>query len=71
MNRRMMKMLIESETDGILSDAIVLQADDGLSAVDCLRSEIAEGRVVDFVLMDFVMVRISSDYVYFAYLCIS
>lgn len=60
MNRRMIKMLIESETDGIFPDAIVLQADDGVSAVECLRSENAEGRTIDFVLMDFIMVRISS-----------
>lgn len=53
-------MLIESDTDGILPGAIVLQADDGVSAVECLRSEIAEGRTIDFVLMDFIMVRISS-----------
>ena len=34
----------------------LLEADDGISAVESLRSEMAAGRKVDFVLIDFVMV---------------
>ena len=34
----------------------VIEADDGSTAVEALRSEMAAGRPVDFVLMDFVMV---------------
>ena len=58
MNRKMMAKIISSEKRcGRLAAAELLEADDGISAVETLRSEMAAGRTVDFVLMDFVMVR--------------
>ena len=49
--------LIESEKKGPLHGARLLEADDGTTAVETLRRELAEGRQVDFVLLDYVMVR--------------
>ena len=49
--------IIESEKKGRLKDARLLEADDGTTAVEMLRQELSEGRKVDFVLMDYVMVR--------------
>ena len=57
MNRKVMARIINGEKRGRLSRVDLLEADDGLTAVEALRSEMAAGRVVDFVLMDFVMVR--------------
>ena len=56
LNRKVVVRLIESEKKGRLKNARLLEADDGASAVDTLRRELSEGRQVDFVLMDYVMV---------------
>ena len=70
MNRKVMAKIIESEkgcgfnVGGSTNESSslpnlqvrLLEADDGVSAVEILRSEIAAGRTVDMVLMDFVMV---------------
>ncbi len=71
MNRKVMAKIIESEKGcGFNGGGVgtnessslpnlqvrLLEADDGVSAVEMLRSEIAAGRTVDMVLMDFVMV---------------
>ena len=53
----MIARLIESEKKGPLQNARLLEADDGTTAVGTLQRELAEGRQVDFVLMDYVMVR--------------
>ena len=51
--------IIESEKKGRLQNARLLEADDGTTAVEVLRRELSEGRKIDFVLMDYVMVRYS------------
>ena len=51
-----MGKIIGSADSGPFVDAVLLEADDGLTALDVLRSEMAAGRQVHFVLMDFVMV---------------
>ena len=57
MNRKIMVRLLESERNSRLSDAHIQEADDGLTAVEALRSEMAEGGAgFDFILMDFIMV---------------
>ena len=56
MNRKVMARIISGEQRGRLAVIELLEADDGISAVETLRSEMAAGRTVDFVLMDFVMV---------------
>jgi hypothetical protein len=48
--------IIESEKTGRLKNARILEADDGTTAVEMLRREMSEGRKIDFVLMDYVMV---------------
>lgn len=57
LNRKVVVRLIESVKSGPLKNARLLEADDGTSAVETMRQELAEGRKVDFVLMDYVMVR--------------
>eukprot|EP00597_Dinobryon_sp_UTEXLB2267_P019082 CAMPEP_0201105420 /NCGR_PEP_ID=MMETSP0812-20130820/45790_1 /ASSEMBLY_ACC=CAM_ASM_000668 /TAXON_ID=98059 /ORGANISM="Dinobryon sp., Strain UTEXLB2267" /LENGTH=1046 /DNA_ID=CAMNT_0047365263 /DNA_START=202 /DNA_END=3342 /DNA_ORIENTATION=+ len=59
LNRKVVVKLIESEKNGRLQNARLLEADDGTSAVEMLRQEMAAGRMVDFVLMDFVMIRMN------------
>ena len=51
-----MAKIIGSAESGPFVGAVLLEADDGLAAVELLRSEKAVGRQVHFVLMDFVMV---------------
>ena len=57
LDRRMTAKLIESEKGGWLKNARLLEAEDGFTAVEALRRELQEGRQVDFVLMDYVMVK--------------
>ena len=49
--------LIESEKGGWLKNARLMEAEDGTTAVEALRRELQEGRQVDFILMDYVMVK--------------
>ena len=52
--------MVESQANAaVLGGCTVLEADDGTSALDVMRSEAAAGRVLDFVLMDFVMVHMN------------
>ena len=55
MNRKIMAKIIEADKRGPLESAVLLEADDGVTAVEILRSEMTAGRRLDFVLMDFVM----------------
>lgn len=57
LNRKVVLKLIESVKSGPLKNSRLLEADDGTTAVATLRQELSEGRQVNFVLMDFVMVR--------------
>ena len=50
-------MLESSANKAVLGDVSILEADDGSTAVDVLRSETEAGRAVDLVLMDYVMVK--------------
>ena len=43
----------------VLGDCNILEADDGCTALDVMRSEIEADRAVDFVLMDYVMIRMN------------
>ena len=52
--------MVESQTNAaVLGGCVVLEADDGTTALDVMRSEAAAGRVIDFVLIDFVMVHMN------------
>ena len=53
-----MRRMVESQTNAaVFGDCTVLEADDGTTALDVMRSEAVAGRVIDFVLIDFVMVH--------------
>ena len=58
MNRKIMAKIIEGDRSGSLESAVLLEADDGVTAVEILCAEMAAGRRLDFVLMDFVMASI-------------
>ena len=60
LNRKVIVKIIESEKKGRLQNARLLEADDGTTAVEVLRRELSEGRKIDFVLMDYVMVRLGT-----------
>lgn len=43
----------------ILDNCSILEADDGCTALDVMRSEMAGGRRIHLVLMDFIMVHMN------------
>lgn len=58
LNRKVtLRLLLSDKSQRRLQQAEVLQADDGLSAVQLLRAEQQAGRAIQLVLMDFVMLR--------------
>lgn len=54
MNRKIIKRMIESETS-LMPNVVIIEADDGSTAVEAMKADIAAGDVFDCVLMDFVM----------------
>jgi CheY-like chemotaxis protein len=58
MNRKLISKIIGGERRGRLAAAEILEADDGDTALELLRAELQGGRLVDIVLMDFVMVAV-------------
>ena len=52
-------MLESPANAAVLGACTVLEADDGTTALEVMRNETAAGRVIDFVLIDFVMVRMN------------
>ena len=61
MNVKVVAKLIEGEKVGVFANATLLTADDGTSAVEQLKNEMAAGRAVHFILMDFIMAMHSSS----------
>ena len=58
LNIKVVARLIEGEKVGPFAHATLLTADDGTTAVEQLRTEMAAGRAVHFILMDFIMVSV-------------
>ena len=52
-------MLERQDNVSVLGVCDVIEADDGITGLDALRSELAEGRTVDLVLLDFVMIHMN------------
>jgi len=52
-------MLESSVNRSVLGECSILEADDGSTALDVMRSEMAADRAIDFVLMDYVMIRMN------------
>jgi len=59
LNRKVLRRQIQSDSSGIWKNAVVKEANDGLTALDVMRSNMEAGECFDFVLLDFVMVRIN------------
>ena len=53
----MLVRLIETEkTVGRFMNAIILEADDGATAIEMVRTALENGERFDFILMDYIMV---------------
>eukprot|EP01035_Chromulina_nebulosa_P032235 gene32235-biopygen20774 len=52
-------MLESNVNKSVLGDCTILEADDGCTALDVMRSETEADRVIDFVLMDYVMIHMN------------
>lgn len=52
-------MLTSSTNAGMFGNCSLLEADDGLTALEVLRNEILNERKVDVVLMDYVMIKMN------------
>ena len=60
--RKIVKRMLESNANKSIlgEECTILEADDGSTALDLMRSETEVGRrAVDFVLMDYVMIRMN------------
>jgi CheY-like chemotaxis protein len=60
--RKIVKRMLESNANKSIlgEECTILEADDGSTALDLMRSSETEvGRAVDFVLMDYVMIRMN------------
>ena len=55
----MNRMLTSSVNKSVLGDCVVIEADDGSTALDIMRRESAAGKGFDMVLMDYVMVHMN------------
>ena len=55
----MRRMLNSSINRAVLGDCSLLEADDGFTALDVMRREMEADRAIDFVLMDYIMVRMN------------
>ena len=59
-NRKIVRRMVESRANvAIFAGCSILEADDGRTALDVMRSEMAAGRVIHLVLMDFIMVHMN------------
>ena len=52
--------MIESKTTiAVFGNCAIVEADDGRTALDVMRSEMEAGRTIQLVLMDFIMVHMN------------
>ena len=59
-SRKIVRRMLESSANkSLLGDCSILEADDGSTALDVMRSEIEADRAIDFVLLDYVMIRMN------------
>lgn len=52
----MLARIIESERTGAMADAVIVEADDGLTAIQAVRDNFDESKAFHVVLMDNIMV---------------
>ena len=52
-------MLERKENVAILGEYFVIEADDGITGLDAMRTELAEGRGIDLVLIDYIMINMN------------
>ena len=52
----MLVRLIETEKSGRFVNALILEADDGATAIEMVRSAQESGEGFDYILMDYIMV---------------
>ena len=52
-------MLERKENVAVLGEYFVMEADDGITGLDVMRTELAEGRGIDLVLVDYIMINMN------------
>ena len=52
-------MVERIENTAVFGDCIILEADDGLTALGIMRKEAQNGRAIDIVLMDYIMINMN------------
>ena len=58
--RKILRRMIESKTTiAVFGNCTIVEADDGRTALDVMRSEMEAGRTIQLVLMDFIMVHMN------------
>ena len=58
--RKIVRRMLESNVNkSVLGDCTILEADDGCTALDVIRTETEADRQIDYVLMDYVMIRMN------------
>ena len=57
----MRRMLESNVNKSVLGDCTILEADDGCTALDVMRTETEADRAIDYLLMDYVMIRMNGS----------
>ena len=52
-------MLERKDNVSVLGEYAVIEADDGVTGLDAMQRELAEGRGIDLVLIDYIMVNMN------------
>jgi CheY-like chemotaxis protein len=52
-------MVERSENTAIFGACTILEADDGLTALEIMKKEAREGRAIDIVLLDYIMINLN------------
>eukprot|EP01035_Chromulina_nebulosa_P056811 gene56811-biopygen40619 len=52
-------MLERQDSAAVLGECVVIEADDGVTGLEALQTELAAGRAVNLVLMDYVMINMN------------
>ena len=52
-------MLERKENVAVMGEFSVLEADDGVTGLEAMQRELAEGRAIDLVLIDYIMINMN------------
>ncbi len=55
----MRRMLERKENVAVLGEFSVMEVDDGITGLDVMRTELAEGREIALLLVDYIMINMN------------